>query len=408
MLELLRSYEQKSPEIVFKWNDPETDAQGWLVINSLRGGAAGGGTRMHANVTQQEVESLAKTMELKFSVSGPNIGGAKSGINFDPKDPRKKDVLRRWYTAIKPVLQNYYGTAGDLNVDAVEDVIPITRDIGLSNPAEGMIRGYLKLDDAKTHQIMAQLQKGVTLPLQDASLKPVKTNNLTVADMVTGYGVSESARHYYDLYAESIKGKRAIIQGWGNVGASTAYYMAQAGVRIVGITAINGGLLKPEGLSFEEVSSLFAEKEGNELRGEGLVAFDKVNELVWDLGADIFVPAAASRLVTQEQIQRMVKAGLELITCGANVPFADESIFWGPVGMFADKTVGVIPDFIANCGFARTFGYFMREKAEVKDTAIFADVSNTIASALQQAQGVHSGKTNIMQGAFQIALERLM
>ena len=46
MLALLKKYEEKSPEIVFEWNDPETEAQGWVVINSLRGGAAGGGTRM--------------------------------------------------------------------------------------------------------------------------------------------------------------------------------------------------------------------------------------------------------------------------------------------------------------------------------------------------------------------------
>ena len=92
MLALLKKYEEKSPEIVFEWNDPETEAQGWVVINSLRGGAAGGGTRMRIGLDRNEVMSLAKTMEIKFTVSGPAIGGAKSGINFDPKDPRKKGV----------------------------------------------------------------------------------------------------------------------------------------------------------------------------------------------------------------------------------------------------------------------------------------------------------------------------
>ncbi|MCA1750822.1 MAG: amino acid dehydrogenase, partial [Flavobacteriales bacterium] len=87
MKELLRTFEDKKPEIIFEWNDPETEAVGWVVINSLRGGAAGGGTRMRVGLDQREVESLAKTMEVKFSVSGPPIGGAKSGINFDPADP---------------------------------------------------------------------------------------------------------------------------------------------------------------------------------------------------------------------------------------------------------------------------------------------------------------------------------
>ncbi|MDC0637187.1 amino acid dehydrogenase, partial [Flavobacteriaceae bacterium] len=125
MRDLLTKFEQKLPEIVFHWNDQETEAEGWTVINSLRGGAAGGGTRMRVGLDQNEVLSLAKTMEVKFTVSGPAIGGAKSGINFDPKDPRKKGVLQRWYRAVSPLLKAYYGTGGDMNVDEIHEVIPI-------------------------------------------------------------------------------------------------------------------------------------------------------------------------------------------------------------------------------------------------------------------------------------------
>src|SRR5436190_9469549 len=103
MKELLAKFENKRPEIVFEWKDPPTGARGWVVINSLRGGAAGGGTRMRKGLDRREVESLAKTMEVKFTVSGPAIGGAKSGIDFDPADPRKKDVLDRWYKAVIPL-----------------------------------------------------------------------------------------------------------------------------------------------------------------------------------------------------------------------------------------------------------------------------------------------------------------
>jgi glutamate dehydrogenase/leucine dehydrogenase len=51
-----------------------------------------------------EVLSLAKTMEVKFSVSGPAIGGAKSGINFDQMT-KKKRCLQRWYKAVSPLLK---------------------------------------------------------------------------------------------------------------------------------------------------------------------------------------------------------------------------------------------------------------------------------------------------------------
>mgnify|MGYP001258350630 CR=1 FL=1 len=128
MKKLLKQYEDKKPEIVFEWSDSETDAEGWIVINSLRGGSAGGGTRMRKGLNKHEVVSLAKTMEIKFTITGPAIGGAKSGINFDPKDPRKTGVLKRWFTAIIPLLKNYYGTGGDLNVDEIIEVIQITKN----------------------------------------------------------------------------------------------------------------------------------------------------------------------------------------------------------------------------------------------------------------------------------------
>ena len=67
MEELLKKFEDKNPEVVFEWQDAETDAVGWIVINSLRGGAAAGGTRMRVGVTKDEVLALAKTMEVKFT-----------------------------------------------------------------------------------------------------------------------------------------------------------------------------------------------------------------------------------------------------------------------------------------------------------------------------------------------------
>ncbi|MEY3982840.1 MAG: hypothetical protein RL160_397, partial [Bacteroidota bacterium] len=72
--QLVERFEHKRPEIVFEWKDTETEAEGWVVINSLRNGAAGGGTRMRKGLDRREVESLAKTMEVKFTISGPAIG----------------------------------------------------------------------------------------------------------------------------------------------------------------------------------------------------------------------------------------------------------------------------------------------------------------------------------------------
>lgn len=410
MKELLTRFENKAPEIVFEWHDAETTAKGWVVINSLRGGAAGGGTRMRKGLDRREVESLAKTMEVKFSVSGPAIGGAKSGIDFDPTDPRKDGVLRRWYKAVMPLLKTYYGTGGDLNVDEIHEVIPITEGYGLWHPQEGVVNGHFQPSESQRIQKVGQLRLGVKKVVEDAHYTPEysQARKYVVADLITGWGVAESVLHYYRIYGGALKGKRVIVQGWGNVGSTAAYYLAQAGAQVVGIIDRQGGLLKPQGLSFDEVKALFLNKQGNQLWAPGMLGFDEVNRAVWSAGAEVFLPCAGSRLVTQAQVEQMIAAGLEVVSSGANVPFADHEIFYGPIYEHADSKVAVIPDFIANCGMARAFAFLMQGDVEISDEAIFGDVSATIAQALERCHDRSDRHTGIASTAFEIALDQLI
>ncbi len=408
MRELLQRYEDKIPEIVFHWNDPETEAEGWVVINSLRGGAAGGGTRMRKGLDMNEVLSLAKTMEVKFTVSGPAIGGAKSGINFDPKDPRKKGVLERWYKAVSPLLKAYYGTGGDLNVDEIHEVIPITEESGVWHPQEGVFTGHFQPTEADKINRIGQLRQGVIKVIENPNYSPDVTRKYTVADMITGYGVAEAVRHYYDIYGGDVKGKRAIVQGFGNVGAAAAYYLAQMGAKVVGIIDIVGGLINEDGISFEEIKSLYVNKTGNTLNPENLIPFKEMNERIWNLETEIFAPCAASRLITKDQIDSMIATGLEVISCGANVPFADKEIFFGPIMEKTDAQVSLIPDFISNCGMARVFAYFMERKVQMTDDAIFNDTSMTIRNAIENTFNNNSSKKNVSKTAFEIALKELL
>ena len=395
MKELLQKYEKKAPEIVFNWKDPETEAEGWTVINSLRGGAAGGGTRMRKGLDMNEVLSLAKTMEIKFTVSGPAIGGAKSGINFDPKDPRKKGVLERWYKAVSPLLKSYYGTGGDLNVDEIHEVIPITEESGVWHPQEGVFAGHFKPTEADKINRIGQLRHGVIKVIDNVNYSPDVLKKYTIADMITGFGVAEALRHYFDIYGGSIVNKRAIVQGFGNVGAAAAFYLAKMGVKVVGIIDIAGGLISENGFTFEEITNLFLEKTSNTLESDYLIPFKEINESIWSLEAEIFAPCAASRLITKQQIDSLIVNGLEVISCGANVPFADKEIFFGSIMEFTDSKVSLIPDFISNCGMARVFAYFMERRVEMTDEAIFDDTSNIIKTAIQNIYDHNHHKTEI-------------
>ena len=410
MKDLLKKYEDKQPEIVFNWKDPETEAEGWTVINSLRGGAAGGGTRMRKGLDLNEVLSLAKTMEVKFTVSGPSIGGAKSGINFDPNDPRKRGVLERWYKAVTPLLKHYYGTGGDLNVDADKDVIPITEDCGVWHPQEGIFNGHFKPTVADKINRIGQLRLGVIKIIENKIFSPDLSKKYTVADMLTGYGVAEAVKHYYAIYGGSLKGKKAVVQGFGNVGSAAAFYLTQLGAKVVGIIDRDGGLINEEGFSIDQMTHLFLAKEGNKLVAENMIPFDIINQSIWSLSAEIFVPAAASRLVSRDQITQMISSGLEVISPGANVPFADKEIFFGPIMEYADSQVSLLPDFISNCGIARVFAYLMeaRVKLPMEDEAIFKDTSETIRKALMSTFEKNSSKKEICKTAFEIALKQLV
>lgn len=407
--DLIKKFEGKRPEIVFEWKDSETEAEGWVVINSLRNGAAGGGTRMRKGLDKREVESLAKTMEIKFTVAGPPIGGAKSGINFDPADPRKKGVLERWYKAVHPLLKNYYGTGGDLNVDEIHEVIPITAANGLLHPQEGTVNGHLKdYTPEERLRAISRLQEGVVLPITDERLTPDLAKGYTVADMITGWGVCEAVRHYYEIYGGFMNNKLAIIQGWGNVAAAAAYYLTKYGVRIAGIIDRDGGLINPNGFGEEEIRQLFINRDGNKLNAPGMLSFEEVNSRIWDIPAEIFIPGAASRLVTEDQVNRMIKSGIEVVSCGANVPFADAEIFMGPVSRLADNSMAVIPDFVANCGMARVFAYLMKKDAEVTDVAIFKDVSNIIRTTIMRLHQFNPKQSGLSAKGLEMSLTDLV
>ena len=294
-------------------------------------------------------------------------------------------------------------------MDEIHEVIPITESYNVWHPQEGVLTGHFSPSEIEKINKIAQLREGVSKVIEDAKYSPDPIRKYVVADMITGYGVAEAVKHYYDIYTDdNLHVKRAIIQGWGNVASAAAYYLAQDGVKIVGIIDKEGGLIKEEGFEYNEIRELFLTKNGNKINHPNLMSFEDVNEKIWDLNAEIFIPAAASRLVTKDQIDRMVNSGLEVISNGANVPFADSEIFFGPISEYADSKVSVIPDFIANCGMARVFAYLMQKNADLSDESIFKDTSEIIKNALHDTHRESSEIKEISKVAFGLALKQLI
>lgn len=402
------AYLRRPPQLSVSWTDAETGARGWLVFNSLRGGAAGGGTRMRAGLTEAEVTYLAKAMELKFALTGPGIGGAKSGIDFDPRDARKSQVLERWYRAIEPELRLRYGTAGDLNIDELLEVTPTIRRLGLRHPQEGVLRGNLGLEGEAFDSAVTRLDRGAAAPLDGG--RGVQGVDLTVADTITGYGVARAVEHYYDRRGASLDGVRVLMEGFGNVGASCALYLARAGARIVGITDAEQALVDPRGLDATAIETLVLGSRDRLLpRGDRRVVRGAAGRSAfWATTADVFVCAALSDSLDLAVLDRLQQSGVAVIACGANHPFCERQMGATRVQRLADRRFAVIADVVANCGRARAFAYLMQPGARVAEDAIFDAVRETIETAMDETlERAGSMRRGLLDATLEMLLDRV-
>jgi glutamate dehydrogenase (NAD(P)+) len=354
---------------------------------------------MRRNAACEEAVFLAKTMEVKFRVCGPQIGGGKSVLRFDPSDPRKPEVLRRWFRHISDLLRTCYGTAGDQNVNE-DEVRQLTAEaVSLTHPQEGVLRGHFAPDEEAFHRILHQLDAGVVLPAA------ITGQSLALAEMITGYGVAESVLAWFEDHGEPIAGQRVLVEGFGDVGGAAAYYLHEAGARVVGaICQVSSELrvlrwwTNPAGL---DVPDLLARREGEQRallpsggeEGEDASAF-------WQTRADIFIPAATSYTIDPARLDQLTAAGVRVISCGANTPFADRERGVCDVQQAADGRFAVIPDFIANCGMARLFAYLMQEGAPIEEDAMKADVSRTVRDAMHRLLDGHPNGTGLLERAF--------
>lgn len=397
----------RPPKTTLEWHDPRTEATGWLVLNSLRGGAAGGGTRMHARMTRDETVYLAKIMELKFAISGPPIGGAKAGLAFDPDDPRKEEVLRAWFREVEPLLRSRWGTAGDLNVDGSREVAPLCRELGVRHPQQGIARGHFVLEGPELERRLEAMEAGLHRPVE-ASFG-VDELSLKVADLVTGFGVARATVRLMERTGRVPEETRVLLEGFGNVGGATALYLSRAGLRIVGIVDARRGRVSPAGFTAEEVADLLRRRKG------GLLPRDLPEEEMREqrrrfaeMEADMFVCAAASGTVDLEMLDRLQERGIEVLICGANRPFAATGPGDTSVERQADRRFAVLADVVANCGAARSYSHQMSLDEPLSSEELFRSVEETVTGAVDEVvERADRPDRDLLASALEMTLDRV-
>jgi glutamate dehydrogenase (NAD(P)+) len=288
---------------------------GWRVQHNISRGPAKGGIRYHPHVTLDLVKALAMLMTWKCAAVGLPYGGAKGAVACDPTKLSQNELehlTRRYATEIAILL-------------GPEKDIPAP-DMGTNPQTMAWIMDTISMHSG--HSVTASVTG-----------KPVDVGGSEGRVDAPGRGATYltlEALKYLHVEDET---PTMAVQGYGQVGKSTARLLSEAGLRVVAVSDSKGGVYNPKGLD------LAALEEHRQVRG-GISGFKKgdtiTNEELLELPVTVLVPAAVQDQITADNAG---KIRARLITEGANAAVSPEA---DPI--LHERGIFVIPDIIANAG----------------------------------------------------------
>ncbi|WP_128379425.1 glutamate dehydrogenase [Streptomyces cavernae] len=321
-----------APLINLTWTDHVTGRRGFLVVDRLVRGVSSGGLRMRAGCTLDEVASLARGMTMKEALHyNPDgryvpLGGAKGGIDCDPREPEAYGVLVRYLRAMRPYIESFWTTGEDLGLS--QDLVDrAAAEAGLVSSIQAV---YPLLDD----------EAAARRRLADAFA--VDVDGIGLDELVGGCGVAESVLAALDRARVPHAGTRVAVQGLGTMGGATARFLTRAGLRVVAVADVKGTMLNPAGLNIE---ALLTARDAHGTVDRSALG-DGDRELPGDawlfVDADVLVPAAVSYAIDAENQARITA---RWIVEAANMPVLPEA-----ETLLAARGVTVLPDVVVNSG----------------------------------------------------------
>jgi glutamate dehydrogenase (NAD(P)+) len=348
---------------------------GYRVQHDNSRGPMKGGIRYHHEVDPDEVNALAALMTWKTAVANLPYGGAKGGINVDPRTLSKAEVQR----LTRIFVQKIHDLIGP-NID-----IPAP-DMGTN--AETM--GWIVDEYSKFHGWSPGVVTG----------KPLDLGGSVGRESATALGLLHAAECLFQDEGRKAGDFSYAIQGFGNVGSWAARLFQEAGARIIAVTDVNSGIINPAGIDVPALVEHF--KHAKTLAGfEGAEAFDK--ETVFELDCDVLIPAALGGVLHAGNAER-VRA--RYILEGANHPSDPEAD-----AIFAAKGIQVLPDIYANGGGV-TVSYFEwaqnLQQMYWEEDRIHAELRKRMRSSwrdLKQTAATYN--CDLRTAAFVLAVERV-
>jgi len=351
----------EEPRLRVIWTDPVTSRKGYAVIDRMVNGLAGGGTRMRAGVTLEEVERLARTMSYKNGAFNLPGGGAKGGVDIDPHDPEARGMLSRYVRAMTPLYRSGWGTAEDLGVTQ-ELLNEVFAEQGVGMTVQAMLD---RSGDAAAAG--RRVARGLA----------IKVEGIGLADVIGGYGVAEAAAAGAEHKGWDLNGMRAVVQGFGSMGGSSARYLARHGAKVVGVIDVNGAITNPNGLDVEKL--LASRNAHGEVDRKALGRDDRQGsgDSWLDIDTDILVPAAIGDVLTAANAGE-VKA--RMVVEAANIPTTDEA-----QEILFKRGVVVIPDYVANAWWWWTLLGVIEADADQSFKKVHDVMHETVKGMLERA-----------------------
>jgi len=294
-----------------------------------------GGIRYSLMVNEDEVMALAALMTYKCAIVDLPFGGAKGGIQIDPKKysvEQLEKITRRY--AAELIKKNFIGPSIDV-------------------PAPDVATGPREMAwIADTYQ---QMRPNDLNALGCVTGKPINLGGVNGRTEATGLGVFFATRECVNIAEDmkkigltpGIEGKKVIVQGLGNVGYHAAKFIQEAGAFVVAIAEYEGAVYNSKGLDIEALVK-HRKETGSVLNFPGAEnIIPSLNAL--ELDCDILVPAALEGQITEKNADK-IKA--KIIIEAANGPVTAEA-----AEIFRKRGVLIIPDMYANAGGV-TVSYF--------------------------------------------------
>lgn len=294
---------------------------GYRVQHDNHRGAFKGGLRFHHEVDADEVQALATLMTWKTAVVDIPFGGAKGGIQVNPKELSAGELERMTRKFI----------------DQIHEVLGPDKDIPAPDMGtDSQIMAWIYRQYSKYHGDCPGVVTG----------KPIELHGSVGREEATGRGVSIITIETLRRLRRDLKGATIALQGFGNVGSFAAKFLHDAGAKIVGVSDAFGGVWNKDGL---DINGLL--EYANKTRGvQGFPGGDAVtNHALLTSHVDVLIPAALGGVLTKDNAADVKASIIVEAANGPTTPDADE--------IFERRGIHVVPDILSNAGGV-TVSYF--------------------------------------------------